>query len=93
VLRPGDDALNESHSIFHFPFSIYHVRSMIAALTGKLRHVEENRVHLESGPILYELLVPAADLTELQVNLGKRSRFIRFFIWAVIPRAGGWSRR
>ena len=35
---------------------------MIAALTGELRHVHEDRIHLQAGPMLYELLVSAADM-------------------------------
>src|SRR5687767_15386957 len=48
---------------------------MISAITGELKRVEEDRVHLQCGPILYELLVPAADVTELQVNLGEQITF------------------
>ena len=48
---------------------------MISALTGELRRVEEGRAHLAVGPILYELLVPAADLTELQASLGETVTF------------------
>ena len=62
---------------------------MIAALTGKLRRVEENCVHLESGPIVYELLVPAADLTELQVNLGEEITFHTIFYLGGDPTRGG----
>ena len=43
---------------------------MISALTGELRQVDSDRVHLKVGPILYELLVPAADLAELRESLG-----------------------
>ena len=32
---------------------------MISALTGKLKHVELDRVFLEAGPMQFELLVPA----------------------------------
>jgi holliday junction DNA helicase RuvA len=62
---------------------------MIAALTGKLRRVEENRVHLESGPIVYELLVPAADLPELQVNLGEEITFHTIFYLGGDATRGG----
>jgi Holliday junction DNA helicase RuvA len=48
---------------------------MISAITGELKRVEEDRVHLQCGPMLYELLVPAADVTELQVNLGEQITF------------------
>jgi Holliday junction DNA helicase RuvA len=44
---------------------------MICAITGELRRVEDDRVHLACGPVLYEILVPAFDLTELQASLGE----------------------
>src|ERR1700689_4181764 len=62
---------------------------MIAALTGKLRRVEENCVYLESGPIVYELLVPAADLTELQVSLDEEITFHTIFYLGGDPPRGG----
>lgn len=48
---------------------------MISAITGELRRVDEDRVHLKVGAIVYELLVPAADLTELQASLGEELTF------------------
>lgn len=48
---------------------------MISALTGELRRVDDGRVHLAVGPVVYELLVPAADLTELQASLGETVTF------------------
>lgn len=48
---------------------------MISALTGELQRVSENRAYLQVGPILYELLAPAADMTELQANLGEAVTF------------------
>ena len=52
---------------------------MISAITGELKRVEEDRVQLSCGPMLYELLVPAADVTELQVNLGEQVTFHTIF--------------
>ena len=52
---------------------------MISALTGELRHVEEDRVHLQSGPILYELLIPASDATLLQAGVGESMTFHTIF--------------
>ncbi len=52
---------------------------MISALTGELKRVDEDRVHVQAGPMLYELLVPAADITELQVNLGESVTFHTIF--------------
>src|SRR5256885_1668228 len=62
---------------------------MIASLTGELRRVDEDRVHLKCGPILYELLVPAADMTELQASLGEELTFHTIFYLAGDPTRGG----
>ena len=48
---------------------------MIASLTGTLKQVDEDRVLLEAGPIMYELLVPAADVAELLVRRGETVTF------------------
>jgi Holliday junction DNA helicase RuvA len=48
---------------------------MIASLSGELRHTEDDRVHLAVGPIVYELLVPSADLDVLQAAVGKELTF------------------
>ena len=48
---------------------------MIASLTGDLRHVDEDRIHLQVGPILYELLVPAADVDRLKDDVGLEMTF------------------
>jgi holliday junction DNA helicase RuvA len=39
---------------------------MISAITGTLHRVAEDRIHLACGPILYEILVPAADIPQLK---------------------------
>jgi holliday junction DNA helicase RuvA len=52
---------------------------MISAITGELRRVEEDRISLQCGAILYELMVPAADITELQLNLGEQVTFHTIF--------------
>ena len=62
---------------------------MISALSGKLRRVEDDRIQLEAGPILYELLVPAASLTELQANLGEDLTLHTIFYLAGDPTRGG----
>jgi len=62
---------------------------MISALTGELRRVEEDRVHLRAGPVLYELLVPAADLTELQASLGEELTLHTIFYLGGDPTRGG----
>jgi len=48
---------------------------MISALTGRLRRVEDGRIQLQAGPILYELLVPAADAAELHTSVGQEMTF------------------
>jgi Holliday junction DNA helicase RuvA len=48
---------------------------MIASLTGELRHVDEDRIHLQVGPILYEVLVPASDTNLLQAGIGEEMTF------------------
>src|SRR5688572_13871753 len=62
---------------------------MISALSGKLRRVEDDRIQLEAGPILYELLVPAASLTELQASLGEDLTLHTIFYLAGDPTRGG----
>lgn len=42
---------------------------MIASLTGELRHVDDDRVHVGVGAIVYELLVPASDIEALRALL------------------------
>jgi holliday junction DNA helicase RuvA len=48
---------------------------MISSITGQLRRVETDRIHLACGPILYEILVPASDITELQSRSGEEIIF------------------
>lgn len=48
---------------------------MIASITGQLRHVGEDRIHLQAGAIVYELLVPASDLPLLQAELEQEMSF------------------
>src|SRR3954469_10520679 len=48
---------------------------MIASLTGELRHVDEDIVHLQAGAIVYELFVPASDVAQLQISVGETVTF------------------
>jgi len=48
---------------------------MIASLAGTLTFVDEDRIHLQVGPILYELLVPAADIMRLKDDVGLEMTF------------------
>src|SRR6185503_19910509 len=50
-----------------------------SALTGELRRVDEDRIHVKVGPLMCELLVPAVDATELQVSLGEELTFHTLF--------------
>jgi holliday junction DNA helicase RuvA len=52
---------------------------MISALTGELRQVDEDRIHLQVGPMLCELLVPAADVSTLQGQVGEELTFHTIF--------------
>jgi Holliday junction DNA helicase RuvA len=52
---------------------------MIAALTGELRQVHPDRVHLQAGAMLFELLVPASDVPLLQSGVGESMTFHTIF--------------
>ncbi len=52
---------------------------MISALTGELRRVGDDRIHIQVGPLTYEMLVPAADLPLLQTEVGKSLTFHTIF--------------
>src|SRR3982751_1377628 len=62
---------------------------MISSLTGKLKRVDDDRVFLEAGPMQFELLVPAADVTELQASLGEDLTLHTIFYLAGDPTRGG----
>src|SRR5256885_16362217 len=52
---------------------------MISALTGELRRVDDGRIHMQVGPMLFELLVPAADVPLLQAGVGQEMTFHTVF--------------
>jgi holliday junction DNA helicase RuvA len=62
---------------------------MIAALTGQLRRIDQGRAYLECGPVLYELMFPAADLQDLQANIGEAITFHTIFYLGGDPSRGG----
>src|SRR5688500_9120334 len=62
---------------------------MISALSGKLRRGDDDTLSLEAGPILYELLAPAANLPELQASLGEELTFHTIYYLAGDPTRGG----
>lgn len=52
---------------------------MICAITGILQEVGEDRVQLASGPMVYEILVPAADVGQLKTLAGSEITFHTIF--------------
>ena len=62
---------------------------MIAALTGELRHVDDGHVHLAAGPVLYELLYPAADKAALAAAVGESLTLHTIFYLSGDPTRGG----
>ena len=48
---------------------------MVSALTGELRRVEQDRLHLQVGPVLVEMLIPASDVPLLQEGVGQEMTF------------------
>ena len=52
---------------------------MISALTGQLESVQETSVSLRSGPFIFEILVPAADVENLRAQLGEEITFHTIF--------------
>lgn len=52
---------------------------MISALTGQLIEVEANKVQLRAGPMVFEILVPVADLDSLRPLIGQEITFHTIF--------------
>ena len=52
---------------------------MISALTGELTSVEETTANLRSGPFVFELLIPAADVETLRAQIGQELTFHTIF--------------
>ena len=48
---------------------------MISSLTGTLHQVDEDRIHLRVGPMVYEAMVPASDIALLQSGVGAEMTF------------------
>ena len=63
--------------------------TLIASLTGILRSVQEDRIHLAVGPILFELLIPAADYADLQSQAGEEITFHTIFYFQGDAGGGG----
>jgi Holliday junction DNA helicase RuvA len=73
---------------------------MISSLTGQLQQVDEDRVHLRVGPMVYETLVPASDVPLLQAGVGEEMTFHTIFYLegdasggSLEPRLLGFLRR
>ena len=62
---------------------------MISALTGELHRVEDGRIELQAGAMLFELLVPAADVEELRASRGQTMTFHTIFYLGGDPSRGG----
>lgn len=54
-------------------------RSMISALTGELREVSADRVQVQVGPLVCELLIAAADGPRLGADVGQAVMFHTLF--------------
>lgn len=52
---------------------------MISAITGELKRVDEEHAHVQCGPMLYELAVPAIDVPELHGRIGEELSFHTIF--------------
>ncbi len=52
---------------------------MISALSGDLVRVENHLVHLQAGPIVYEVLIPASDVETLRAAVGSPITFHTIF--------------
>jgi holliday junction DNA helicase RuvA len=66
---------------------------MISSITGQLRRTESDRIHLACGPILYEILVPASDITDLQSRAGEEITFHTILDLEGDPTRGGLTPR
>lgn len=45
---------------------------MISEITGELRGIDDDRIQLACGPVVYEILVPAGELVGLQARLNQQ---------------------
>jgi holliday junction DNA helicase RuvA len=66
---------------------------MISAISGELKRVDDDRAHLQVGPILYELLVTAADAAELQALVGRPMTFYTLMYLEGDPTRGNLEPR
>jgi len=66
---------------------------MITGITGELAAVEEDRIHLKVGAIVYEIMVPAIDLRELQASVGREIMLHTLLYLDGDPSRGGMEPR
>jgi Holliday junction DNA helicase RuvA len=66
---------------------------MISAITGTLERVQEDRVQVACGPMVYEILVPAADVGQLHSLAGNEITLHTIFDLEGDPSRGGLTPR
>ncbi len=66
---------------------------MITGITGELAAVQEDRIHLKVGAIVYEILVPAIDLQELSMSVGREVTLHTLLYLDGDPSRGGMEPR
>ena len=66
---------------------------MISSVSGELRHVGEDRVRLACGPVVLEVLVPAADVPMLEGLLGQPRTFHTMALLEGDPSGGNMQPR
>jgi Holliday junction DNA helicase RuvA len=66
---------------------------MISSLTGELKQIDDDRAHVQCGPLVYELLLPASDLIGLAVSIGTQTTFHTIFYLEGDPSRGGLEPR
>jgi len=66
---------------------------MISSLTGELKQIDDDRVHVQCGPLVYELLLPASDLIGLAVSIGAMTTFHTIFYLEGDASRGGLEPR
>jgi Holliday junction DNA helicase RuvA len=92
ILNIGDLNIHSNFEFRHsnIPFGFHYTpATLIASLTGTLRHVQEDRIHLAVGPILLELLIPAADHNELHSQVGEEMTLHTIFYFQGDAGGGG----
>ena len=89
LIRISDFVIRHFNGGCADPSLRYSKAHMISALTGELRRVEEDRIQIQAGPMLYELLVPASDQAELQASVGQTLTLHTIFYLGGDPSRGG----